>query len=469
MDIVELWHFGAGIGALLLFIAFFWLFGILMKKSNELKLLQSQLQAKTIQIITLDQKLQSSQEEFKYTQNALEKTMQEYRNTNEALHQARIKEATIEAKLQAQLESYQKLEASFKDQGKQLELKLNSIMQESLEQKLKKFDENSMKSLDTLLKPFHANLESFKLKIERSQDESTKKFAQLSKEIEFVTKAGINITQEAQNLTSALKGKKQTQGSWGEMILESVLEYSGLLKGVHYETQTTFRDEAGRFKRPDVIIKLPAKRSIIIDSKVSLGDYDAHIRAQDDESRILTCKGLVKAFKNHIDTLESKDYAHYEAGTLQYVFMFVPIEGAFALALQEEPALYEYALKRHIAIVTPSTLTVSLRTIYLYWQSEQSTSRAQALFLEAGKLYDKMANFAQTYSRFGLQLQTLFNTYESGQKQLAQGQGNILRRVQRLQELGAKTTKELDTTTFEGEDFDANMAKIGTIKEDGLK
>jgi len=462
---VQLWYLGASIGGTFLCVSFIWLIILAKKYANQLEALNIKLQSKELEIASLNGINQSNQDEITHIQKVLEKTMDEYRKTNEALHQSHMKNASIEARLQAQQESYNKLESSFKDQGKQLELKLHSIMQEGLEEKLKKFDESSIKSLDTLLKPLGENLEAFKRKIEISQEESTKKFAHLSKEIEFVARAGLNITQEAQNLTNALKGKKQTQGSWGEMILESVLEYSGLLKGIHYETQSSFRDENGKFKRPDVIIKLPAKRSIIIDSKVSLNDYDAHIRAQNDEERTLTCKGLVNAFKKHIDTLESKDYAHYEAGTLQYVFMFVPIEGAFALAIQEEPTLYEYALKKHIAIVTPSTLTVSLRTIYLYWQSEQSTSRAQLLFVEAGKLYDKIANFADTYGRFGAQLQTLFNTYESGQKQLASGQGNILSRTQKLQVLGAKTTKDLNINKFESEDFDSVAKELNHIEE----
>lgn len=464
MEIVELWHWGSGISAVVFFGVFIWVVFVSRMYKNSLKSAHLQLQDRELEIASLNQAIQSSQEELLRTQKVLEKTMDEYRDVNVALHKASIKEATIEAKLEAQIENYQKLEHSFMEQGKQLELKLNSIMQQGLEEKLKKFDESSLKSLNTLLKPFQDNLEAFKRKIETTQEESTKKFAHLSKEIEYVAKAGLHITQEAQNLTNALKGKKQTQGSWGEMILESVLEYSGLLKGVHYETQSNFRDENGRLKRPDVVIKLPEKRTIVIDSKVSLNDYDAHIRAQNEEEKTLTCKAVVRAFRAHIDTLESKNYTHYDAGTLEYIFMFVPIEGAFALAIQEEPSLYEYALRKHIAIVTPSTLTVSLRTIYLYWQSEQSTSRAHSLFVEAGKLHDKIALFADTYKRFGGQLQTLLNTYDLGQKQLAQGQGNILGRAQRLHSLGAKTTKQLDTHKFENEDL--NLATSSLKHED---
>ncbi|MEK6658808.1 MAG: DNA recombination protein RmuC, partial [Campylobacterota bacterium] len=324
----------------------------------------------------------------------------------------REKNSELQANLYAQQENNIKLQTEFNEQGKKLELKLNEIMQNSLEGKLKKFDETSLKSLDTILKPFKENIDSFKKKIEESQESSIKKFAELSKEIEQVTKAGMNISQEAQNLTTALKGKKQTQGSWGEMILESVLEYSGLLKNVHYQTQESYKDEQGKTKRPDVIIKLPQERTMIIDSKVSLVDYDNYIRAQSEEERVIAVEGIITAFKNHIDILDSKDYAHYKIGTLQYVFMFIPIEGAFALAVQKDPTLYEYALKKHIAIVNPSTLIVSLRTIYLYWQSEKSNSLSIKLFDEAGKLYDKMVGFADNFHRMGSQIKTLSSTYE---------------------------------------------------------
>lgn len=362
--------------------------------------------------------------------------------------------AALKANLDAQQENNARLKKDFEEQSKRLELKLNEIMQHHLENKLKKFDETSMKSLDTLLKPFRENLESFKKKVEDSQQHSTQKFAELSKEIEQVTKAGLNISKEAESLTKALKGKKQTQGSWGEMILESVLEYSGLLKGVHYETQESYRDEEGKTKRPDVVIKLPQARTIIIDSKVSLNDYDRYIRAETDEERLIAAKGIATAFRSHVDTLDSKDYAHYRIGTLQYVFMFVPIEGAFAMAVQQDPTLYEYALKKHIAIVNPSTLTVSLRTIYLYWQSEQSSSLASKLFDEAGKLYDKMTVFAESFNRLGNQIKTLGNTFDLANRQLSEGRGNLLSRTENLKRLGATTSKSLKTTKIEYQDFD---------------
>ncbi len=376
-----------------------------------------------------------------------------------------IYNARLEAELHAQKEGNSALKSDLDEQGKKLELKLNAIMEQHLEQKLQKLDTASTKSLETLLKPFKENLDTFKKSVENSQESSIKKFAELSKEIELVARAGMNISKEAENLTKALKGKKQSQGSWGEMILESVLEYSGLIKGVHYETQESYKDEEGRTKRPDVVIKLPGERTIIIDSKVSLNSYDEFIRAESEEEKRIASKALCLAFREHIDTLDSKDYAHYKQGTLQYVFMFVPIEGAFSVAINEDPKLYEYALRKHIAIVNPSTLTVSLRTIYLYWQSEQSSTLATKLFDEAGKMYDKMVGFAESFKRVGSQLQTLNNSYENAQKQLTEGSGNLLGRVENLKRLGAKATKNLKDAKLDYQDFSTDIEAVELLEE----
>lgn len=417
----------------------------------------------------LKQSMEKYETEFKKRvekeKEKLEERYKKMEDMHSEIYSLKEKNSRYKAQLEAQQEGNIKLKTDFEEQSKKLELKINEIMQHSLDDKLKKFDDNSMKSLEGLLKPFKENLDVFKQKVENSQEHSTKKFAELSKEIEQITKMSLNIGKEAKNLTEALKGKKQTQGRWGEMILESVLEFSGLIKGKHYDTQESYRDVDGNIKRPDVVVKLPQNRTIIIDSKVSLNDYDRYIKAENDSERDLCVKSMISAFRNHIKTLDSKDYSQYKSGTLQYIFMFVPIEGAFALALQEDQELYEYALNRHIAIVTPSTLTVSLRTIYLYWQSEQSTSNAIRMFEEAGKLYDKMVIFTQSFSKIGNQIQTLSNSYDGAKIQLATGSGNLMKRVEGLKALGAKTTKSLKNSKITYNDFDDEEVEVELIEE----
>ncbi len=450
--------------AFLVLIALFW-FGIILKNSDkerqkqeelseEIENLRHLLEEKNISLAEQQKDIENLSLVKSELQEKITDSNDKIEDMQNQIYTLKVDNSRLNAELKAQKEGNQKLKEDFEGQGRKLELKVNEIMQQLLETKLKKFDDSSMKSLENLLKPFKENLDVFKQKVENSQEHSTKKFAELSKEIEQIAKMSLDIGKEARSLTEALKGKKQTQGRWGEMILESVLEFSGLVKGKHYETQESYRDDNGNIKRPDVIVKLPQDRTIIIDSKVSLNDYDRYVKAQDDAQREICAKAMVGAFKNHIKTLDSKDYTEYKSGTLQYIFMFVPIEGAFALAVQEDQSLYEYALDRHIAIVTPSTLTVSLRTIYLYWQSEQSTSNALKIFEVAGKLYDKMVGFTQNFNKIGTQLQTLNGTYDNAKSQLATGGGNLMKRTEELKTLGAKTVKSLKNSKITYTDFD---------------
>ena len=444
----------------------FWIKRGLLQNSTLLEQLQEQSQMAAQvpllkeQIAELKATLQSESEASALRLKEMAETIATLQDEKSELI---AQKATAQANFEAEIQSSQKLQQNFEQQSKQLQLKLNEIMQQSLEGKLKTFDETSMKSLETILKPFKENIESFKAEVKETQKSSIERFAKLSQEIEHLSKAGMHISQEAHNLANALKSKKQMQGSWGEMILESVLEYSGLLKGVHYETQVSYKDNSGDIKRPDVVIKLPQERTIIIDSKVSLNAYSEYVRADDKATKKLRALEVVKAFKEQIDNLHSKDYAHYKTGTLEYVFMFVPIEGAFSLAIESDPTLYEYALKRHIAIVTPATLTVSLHTIYLYWQSDQSSTLAIKLFEEAGRLYDKVCLFSETFVKVGDQLQTVSKSYDRALNQLSQGKGNILGRVENLKQLGARTTKQLSNEKIEFQSLDLDDMEVEIV------
>ncbi|MEY4505335.1 MAG: recombination protein [Pseudomonadota bacterium] len=362
-------------------------------------------------------------------------------NSQDKLNTLNMALATKEANLNAQVQKNEDMLRLFSEQKSSFKDELSTTMQNILEGKIEKFDQNSTKILSELLNPFKENLEGFKKKLEDGQKDSSEKFTAMFQEIEFVRRAGLSIADEAQKLAKALKGEKQTQGRWGEMILETTLEKSGLIKNEHYFLQESFRDDSGAIKRPDVVVKLPENRSIIIDSKVSLVDYERFFSAESDDERTLALNGLAKSFKSHIDGLSSKDYAHYDAGVLQYIFMFTPIESAYSAALRADPNLYEYALSKNIVIVYPSSLVVTLRVIYMYWQKERSDESAAALFVEAGKLYDKICLFLETFEKVGKQLDTLKNSYDQAAVQLFSGAGNIVRRAENIKSLGAKTTK----------------------------
>lgn len=343
----------------------------------------------------------------------------------------------------AQRQKHEELTEAFEEQKKNLREEMHNTMQKLLEGKIEKFDEISIKGLEGILKPFRENIEGFKKKIEENQKESSEKLLSLAKEIEMVSKTGASISQEASNLAKALKGEKQAQGRWGEMVLESVLEHSGLIKGDHYHMQESYKDDDGKQKRTDVIIKLPEDKSIIIDSKVSLVDYDRYVGSETEEQRKISAIALAKAFKNQIDILSSKEYTQYDLGTLQYVFMFVPIESAYAVAVHQDPSLYEYALKKQIIIVYPSTLIVTLKTIYMYWQRDKADQKIETIYKNAGDLYDKVYAFVDTFEKVGRQIETLNGSFHDAQKHLYDGKGNIIKRAQDLKVLGAKTSKNL--------------------------
>lgn len=366
----------------------------------------------------------------------------------------------LKAEYEAQKQKQEELKKAFEEQKNHLKEEMSNAMQKILELKIEKFDETSTKALEALLKPFRENMDGFRKKIEENQKESGERIAALSKEIEQVMKAGFSISQEASNLTKALKGEKQTQGRWGEMVLESVLEHSGLIKNDHYKIQENYKDEEGKDKRPDVVVKLPQNRSIIIDSKVSLVDYDNLVRAQTDEERTIASIAIAKAFRNHIDALHKKDYTKYDTGTLQYVFMFVPIEGVYAVAVHQDPSLYEYALKKHIVIVYPSTLVVTLKTIYMYWQREKSDMAVENIFQEAGKLYEKVYGFVESFEKVGKQLETVNASYQKAKIQLFSGSGNLLTRTENLKILGAKTTKNLQSLKLKNSELDEDDLEI---------
>jgi len=387
------------------------------------------------------------QEELSMDSHELKKEIIKLKNDNSQLIEE--KNSLIEEKTRflserdAQKQKHEELALAFEEQKKNLREEMHNTMQKLLEGKIEKFDEVSIKALDALLKPFRENIEGFKKKIEENQKESSDKLVALTKEIEMVSKAGSAISLEASNLTKALKGEKQAQGRWGEMVLESVLEHSGLIKGEHFAMQESYKDQEGNQKRTDVIVKLPQDKSIVIDSKVSLVDYDRYISAESEELRKVAALALAKAFKNQIDILSSKDYAQYDLGTLQYVFMFVPIESAYAVAVHHDQGLYEYALKRNIIIVYPSTLVVTLKTIYMYWQRDKADHAIEAIYKEAGDVYDKAFAFVETFERVGRHLETLNGSYQDATKHLYGGRGNLIKRAQDLKNLGAKTSKNL--------------------------
>ncbi len=320
-----------------------------------------------------------------------------------------------------------------------------------MEENSLRFGAISKEGVEQVLKPLQMQVSEFKKRIEQVHTEETKEMAALLNEIKSLKELNRQISEDATNLTKALKGESKKQGVWGEMVLERVLEASGLREGEEYEREVTMHDDQNRRFRPDVVVHLPDSRDIIIDAKTSLVAYEGYVNAEDDRERQVYAKRHLEAVKSHIDKLSDKSYTALEGvNTLDFIFMFMPIEGALMLALQEDPSLYDRAFSKHIVLVSPTTLLVALRAVENTWRRERQSQNALEIARQAGALYDKFVSFVEDLEKVGKQLNTVQKSYESAWRKLTDGRGNIVGRIQRLEELGAKATKSMPKKLVEG-------------------
>jgi len=308
----------------------------------------------------------------------------------------------------------------------------------------KEFSKLSQENLSSLIKPMESQISDFKKQINTLYTDESKDRAMLKQEIMSLKELNQQISQDAINLTNALKGEKKQQGIWGEMILEKVLESSGLRKGVEYTREVPLKNDEGKSYRPDVLVHLPDNRDLIIDAKTSLVAYERYINASDTEPKELYLNEHIQALRKHIHSLSEKNYDKLLGiNTLDFIFMFVPIEGALATALEHDPSLYDNAFKNQILLVGPTTLLIGLRAIENVWKYEKQTQNAKEIASRAGALYDKFVNFSDDMVKLSRQFDTLQGSFESAKKRLSEGKGNLVRQVEQLKEMGAKTSKQI--------------------------
>lgn len=312
------------------------------------------------------------------------------------------------------------------------------------DQKAKTFDEAHTKGLDLLLQPFREQITQFSIQSKDQFIHDAKERQSIKDEILRLKSLNERLSEDAINLTNALKGENKTQGNWGEIILERVLEDSGLREGHEYDIQTTLSDEEGKKFRPDVIVHLPQNKDIIIDSKVSLVAYEAFIRASNDEERSHALKQHLISIHGHIKGLSGKRYEQLSGvKTLDFVLLFMPIEGAFLLALEEDNTFFKTAYEQNIVVVSPSTLLVTLRTIEHIWRSEYQERNAKAIAESAEALYEKLVAFVEDMEKIGEQIGRTQKSYEGAMNKLSTGRGNLIRRAEGMRKLGLKPKREL--------------------------
>jgi len=343
----------------------------------------------------------------------------------------------LKERLDEQKEEMKNLQERFKDEFENLANKI-------LEEKSKKFTEQNKEKLDQLLKPLGEKMEEFKKKVEETHKEDIEGRSSLKQHLEHLKEMNQQMAQEAKDLTRALKGDSKTQGSWGEVILQRILEKSGLSKGREYEIQENHRSEDGRNLYPDVVVYLPDEKRLVIDSKVSLKAYEQFSSAEGEAERQQALKQHVNSLRSHVKGLSSKNYEQLYGGkSPDFVLMFVPIESAFGVALQQDSSLYYDAFDKNIVIVSPSTLLATLATIDSVWKQEYQNKNAQEIAYRGGQLYDKFVNFAESLKGIGKRIRQTQEEYDSAMGQLSTGRGNLIRQVEMIRELGADNSKKL--------------------------
>lgn len=333
--------------------------------------------------------------------------------------------------------------------------KFENLSHKIFDEKSETFKKQSQESLGHLLSPLREKLQDFEKKVDDSFGAQAKEQFSLKEQIKNIVEANEKIQTQAEDLTKALKGDSKVQGDWGEVILEKILEDSGLRKDVDYTLQGSgmkLQNEVGRHQKPDVIVNLPENKHIIVDSKVSLTHYERYFSEQDETARNSHLKSFLASIKKHIKDLEERRYQDTDQlGTPDFVLMFIPIEAAYILAIQEEQDIQNLAWDKKVVLVCPTTLFATLKTVASVWRLEMQSKNVQEIAREGGLLYDKVEGFVTDMQALGRQMETTNKTFEKAMSKLSSGRGNILTKTERLKELGAKTSKSLPTELFEHE------------------
>ena len=352
-----------------------------------------------------------------------------------------LREAEIEvARLQERLQNLENQKAQMSQEFK---LVAHEALQAQTEALQKQIKEANSAQLSVILAPFREKLDLFGQRVQDTHEKGQRERIELKTEVNKLVEQNEKLKNEANQLTKALRGDVKMQGNWGEMVLERLLERTGLTKGQEYSVQESVTTEDGKRYQPDVVLHLPENKHIIVDSKVSLVAYERFVNAETPEEQAVALKEHITSIKNHIRGLSEKNYQNLYGLSLDFVILFVPIEGAYSVALQAEPSLYQEAFDKNIALVSATSLWSTLRTVGTLWRQERQNANVQEIIRQASDLYDKFVGFSEELIKVGAQMDTAKRTYENSMKMLVEGKGNLVRRSENLRVLGLKNSKSV--------------------------
>jgi len=399
----------------------------------------------------IQHQLQLSEAALNHNDDQLDKlhlTINQWQEKSEKLQQekgelyAQVRELT--AKQQILTQSHHEQIVLINNSHEQIKNQFSHLAQQTLEQKSEQFAKSNQANINSILAPLKAQLGDFKQQVQHSHDSETKQRLELQHELNNLKQLNQQMAQDAVNLTKALKGDNKQQGNWGELILERILQESGLRDGHEYHTQSHHHNDDGKSYRPDVIVHLPDNKDIIIDSKVSLTGYERYFNSDSDTEQQLALRQHIASLRQHIKELSAKDYHQLQGvRSLDYVLLFIPIEPAFLLAIEHQPDLINEAMQKNVMLVSPTNLLVALRTINNLWRYDQQNQNAQLIATKAAKLYDKLRLFGDDLLQVGHSIAKANTSYEQAIKKLSTGKGNVISQVESFRDLGVEVKKPI--------------------------